>query len=149
MTRLVTVFFGAVVLGFAGVSLTPVVAEAQCHWGCRCEGNDCGCNRNGSGSSCDNGGTGCVVSGCGTELTHGTFAPDGSFATFASTSTDALSSDGEHASMETPASGGSYRWEFASPGYSVARHCSGVVLERYFDRATAAAVRERTRSFTI
>jgi hypothetical protein len=111
-------------------------AAAQCIWGCACVGRSCGCNSNGSGERCDTGGHGCVVSMCdagGMAL----LAPDGSPVRLAA------------ANGPAPAAAVQSRWEYRGHGRSVARHCSGVVVARYFDRSAAAAVRARQRTLVI
>jgi hypothetical protein len=154
MTRLATSLAGGLMMA-ASLAVTPVTAEAQCHWGCHCEANMCGCNRNGSGSSCDNGGTGCMVVGCNSQVTQVEFAPDGSIVRFASTTPAPVADKAvEPAAMDSPeamavALGGSYRWEYLADGRSVARHCSGLILARYYDPAVAAALREQTRTLLL
>lgn len=150
-TRLLALLFAAA----AATALLPQQAEAQCKWGCRCMDNACGCNQNGSGSSCDNGGNGCVVTMCDVQVTRVEFAPDGSVVRFAST-TSAPSAGGPMAVVTTDppeavavALGGGYRWEYLADGRSVARHCSGLILARYYDPGLAAALREQTRTLFL
>lgn len=156
MAKILATLAGALLTAAAAIAAVPAAAEAQCHWGCTCEGNACGCNRNGSGSKCDNGGTGCVVTGCNVEMTLLEFAPDGSIARFASRAADADAAEPvrEAKAAATPEGlvqeiGGSFRWESLEEGRSVARHCSGLILGRYYDRRTAAALREETRTLSI
>ncbi|HEX2079958.1 MAG TPA: hypothetical protein VHG08_19730 [Longimicrobium sp.] len=139
----------------ASIAPFPQQAEAQCKWGCRCMDNACGCNSNGSGSSCDNGGNGCVVTGCDSQVTQVEFAPDGSIVRFASTTPAPSAGDAvQSVTADSPeamavALGGSYRWEYLADGRSVARHCSGLILARYYDPAAAAALREQTRTLSL
>ncbi|HEX8276470.1 MAG TPA: hypothetical protein VF615_27770 [Longimicrobiaceae bacterium] len=148
------------------VTVTPSAAAAQCQWGCTCEGNACGCHAKGSGGRCDAGGTGCVVSGCMPLSTtmrlpiELEFTLDGSvvaqspgagrpvdprvlsFASFAPASAPA---DGPAPGVEALDG----RWEYVAPGRAVARHCSGMVVARYFDRDAADAARKRSRLLRI
>ncbi|HEX9937205.1 MAG TPA: hypothetical protein VGB15_08780 [Longimicrobium sp.] len=123
----------------------PVPAAAQCTWGCACRESACGCNSTGSGSGCVNGGNGCVVYRCAAEEGPVVLAPDGSAAR------PALDGTGKPAEMRTlfAAAPVQSRWEYRAPGRSVARHCSGIVVARYFDRTAAADVRRRQRTLTI
>lgn len=150
----------------AAVSAVPSAAAAQCKWGCMCEGNACGCNSRGSGGNCATGGDGCVVSGClPTSTTMNLprdleFTPDGSavmrstgaqramdprslsFASFSSVAPSAT--DGQAGAQALDG-----RWEYVAPGRAVARHCSGMVVARYFDRDAADAARKRSRLLRI
>lgn len=166
MKARIAAFALSVLAAALAVSVAPSAAAAQCKWGCMCEGNACGCNSRGSGGTCATGGEGCVVTGCmplSTTLSLPAeleFTPDGSvvvqapgagrpmdprslsFASFAPASAPA---DG-------PAPGGEAldgRWEYVAPGRAVARHCSGMVVARYFDRDAAEAARKRSRVLRI
>jgi len=124
----------------------PKAAHAQCTWGCTCRDNACGCNSNGSGSSCVNGGNGCVVYKCASDQGPLVLGADGSVVRVASLATPLarLAAPGPFAAVAVHS-----RWEYRAPGRSVARHCSGVVVARYFDRTAAAAVRHRQRTLTV
>ncbi|HET7232137.1 MAG TPA: hypothetical protein VFJ16_19175 [Longimicrobium sp.] len=117
-------------------------ALAQCTWGCMCQGTACGCNSNGSGSSCTTGGSGCVVYKCGAETGPLVFGADGSPVRVATIGLPARSLSPFGVSVRS-------RWEYRTAGRSVARHCSGVVVARYFDRGAAAAVRQRQRTLVV
>ncbi len=145
--------------GFALATLALVVcppsAEAQgessgtCQWGCLCTGNRCGCNSNGSGKDCALGGNGCVVTMCEQEqISLLVIAPDGSLvplpARYAAERDPA--GDGKGEAITQPSMG---RWEFVAAGRSVARHCSGLITRRYYDRATAADIRDMERDISI
>ncbi|HEX8433385.1 MAG TPA: hypothetical protein VF625_18995 [Longimicrobium sp.] len=127
------------------VALTPSSAAAQCKWGCACQGTSCGCNSRGNGADCVASGTGCVVGTCGAEDHGVAFAPDGSVVRLASQARPDTTMGAEL----TPSLGETARWEFVSAGHSVARHCSGIIVARYFDSATAAALRDRDRTLTL
>jgi hypothetical protein len=124
----------------------PKTAQAQCTWGCVCRDNACGCNSNGSGSSCVNGGTGCVVYKCDSEQGPLVLGADGSVVRLAS-----LATPRARLAAPEPFAGVAVhsRWEYRAPGRSLARHCSGVVVARFFDRTAAAAVRHRQRTLTV
>ena len=132
-----------VTLALAG-ALFARDAAAQCIWGCNCSGSACGCNSNGAGGSCATGGRGCVVTMCAVE-NRMMLAPDGSVVSLMETREKETSGARALVAPTTVQS----RWEYRGPGRSVARHCSGVVVARYFDRSTAAAVRARQRVMTI
>jgi hypothetical protein len=125
------------VLALAATLVAAGPARAQCTWGCHCEGSGCGCNSNGSGSSCDTGGTGCAVKKCGTEINL-KLAPDGAPVRLASTGATGATANAAAAGQPLR-----LRWEYVSPGRSAARHCTGVVIARYFDPTAAALVRRR------
>ncbi|HET7464419.1 MAG TPA: hypothetical protein VFJ82_24380 [Longimicrobium sp.] len=145
MRRIPLILAAAAALLAAPAAL-PTAAQAQCTWGCTCRDSACGCNSNGSGSSCVNGGNGCVVYKCGSEQGPLVLGADGSVVRVASlaTASAAWSAPGPFAAVAVQS-----RWEYRSPGRSVARHCSGVVVARYFDRTAAAAVRRRQRTLTV
>jgi hypothetical protein len=134
-------------LGLAAIVAAAGPARAQastCTWGCHCEGTGCSCNSRGSGSSCDTGGTGCAVTKCPTAVTL-KLAPDGTPVRLASAAVR-RSAAGAGTRAEQPLR---MRWEYVSQGRSAARHCSGVVIARYFDPAAAAAVRRRQHTVSI
>lgn len=138
------------VLGAVAVALLAIVssagsarAQGSCVWGCLCQGNACECNSNGSGSSCATGGTGCVVTKCDTEIRPVGFAADGSVIRLASWTRPRASSP----AGRLPA--GNAHWEYVARGRAVARHCSGVVVLRYFHPDAAAAVRRRQQVIVI
>jgi len=149
-------------LALAG-ALFAGTAAAQCTWGCACVGNACGCNSNGLGERCVTGGRGCVVSMCdaggmallapGGSPVRLAAAPAGSAGTAAPTAAAArMDARGANAA-ETPAlfatAAIQSRWEYHGRGRSVARHCSGVIVARYFDRSAAATTRARQRTLVI
>jgi hypothetical protein len=163
--------FAIVALGFlaavAAIPALPSDAAAQCKWGCKCMDNARGCNSNGNGGSCDAGGTGCVVSGClpvkigsnsagrtveleftadgaVVQVVHAPRAVDARSITLASFTPAAARPAGRRGVQEL---GG--RWEYVAPGRAVARHCSGMVVARYFDRDAADAARKRSRTIRI
>lgn len=149
MKSLISTLAAAVVLAVAGIAAAPADAAAQCHWGCACTGSACGCNSNGNGGRCDAGATGCVVSGCNVERAElMVFAPDGSLARLA-----ANEDEGRDGSMSRTLGadelGGTTRWEAVADGVSVARHCSGLVIARYYDRMAAATLRGQTETLAI
>lgn len=138
------------VLALAALAAVPAAAEAQCSWGCACMGTACGCNSNGNGGRCDASGSGCVVTQCNESRLY--FAPDGSVLRFASAESPSGAAEPEQAEAPLdPRSelGGTTRWEAAPDGRSLARHCSGVVLARYYAREDAAAIREASRTLTL
>jgi hypothetical protein len=136
-----------VAIAAGAVAFTPSLAEAQCTWGCRCEGTACGCNSNGSGKSCDNGGSGCVVEKCGAPVEL-VFAPDGSVVRLA-VNTQQEQTGSDAAAAVTTDIGGETRWEYKSDGVSVARNCSGVIVARRYEADVAAAARLRHRTVTL
>ncbi|MBW3656617.1 MAG: hypothetical protein KY444_10980 [Gemmatimonadetes bacterium] len=150
MKKLICSLAAAVALTVASAALTPGTAEAQCTYGCACEKGACGCNSNGNGDRCDAGGTGCVVSKCGTEEELA-FAPDGSVIRLASAAVDEdpARQPAGNEPAPTGAMSGSTRWEYVSDGHSVARNCSGVVVARYYDARTAAAIRRKDSTLTL
>lgn len=149
MQRWILSLWTAAALSAAAVALAPARAEAQCSWGCACMGNACGCNSNGNGSRCDASGSGCVVTGC--NITRLYFAPDGSVVRLVPAEADAPAGE----QTEEPAArpdedlGGTTRWEAAQGGRSVARHCSGVVVARYYAAEEVAAIREASRTLRL
>ena len=156
-TRLATLAL-ALLAAVAAVSAAPSRAAAQCQWGCTCEGNACGCNSKGSGGRCDAGGTGCVVTGCMPTNTSVELTPDGTvlqvavaeqagdsrMVAFAGFTRAAEPREVPRAEEEL---GG--RWEYVASGRAVARHCSGMVVARYFDPDAAEAARKRSRAIRI
>lgn len=149
MQRWISSLWAAAALSVAAVALAPAQGEAQCSWGCACLGNSCGCNSNGNGSRCDASGSGCVVAGC--NVTRLYFAPDGSVVRLASAEADAPAAEQpeEPATSADEDLGGSIRWEAAQDGRAVARHCSGVVVARYYAAAEAAAIRDASRTLRL
>ena len=145
MNKLTFTLAAALLVAVGAIGAAPSTAAAQCTYGCACEGGSCGCNSNGNGGRCDASGSGCVVKACNAELEPITFAPDGSIVRFAS----ATRGGTDPAPEASPELGGATRWEFVSGGHSVARHCSGVVVGRYYDPKTAAALREKDRTLTL
>lgn len=141
------VLLGAVLV-IAAAAFAPAPVLAQCSWGCTCMGDACGCNSNGNGGRCDAGGSGCVVTRCGTAVTF-YFAPDGAVVRLAVAEAAAGDAEPEGTVVPDPDLGGTTRWEAASSGRSLARHCSGVVLARYYAREEAAAIREASRMLTL
>lgn len=135
-------------LAVSALAGSPVPVEAQCTWGCSCSGDACGCNSNGSGDQCDTGGDGCVVSKCDADVTSAVFAPDGSVVPLPGgiESENSLFAAREAVEAGLP---GTARWEFVAEGRSVARHCNGWVVDRYYDRSVAAAIREGDRRISI
>lgn len=144
--RRIPLLLAATAALLAAQAALPAAARAQCTWGCMCQGSACGCNSNGSGSSCVNGGTGCVVYKCGAEQGPLVLGADGSVVRVASLATplSRLAIPAPFAAVAVQS-----RWEYRAPGRSVARHCSGVVVARYYDRTAAAAVRHRQRTLTV
>lgn len=145
--------------GFALATLALVVcppsAEAQgessgtCQWGCHCIGNRCGCNSNGSGKDCALGGNGCVVTMCDQEqISLLVIAPDGSLVPLPARYAAERDPSGAE-NDETNSQPSTGRWEFVAAGRSVARHCSGLITRRYYDREVAADIRERERNLSI
>lgn len=143
------------VLATVALVTCPYSARAQgessgtCQWGCLCRGNACGCNSNGSGKDCALGGNGCVVTMCEQEqISLLVIAPDGSLvplpARYAAERDPAGAGNDE--TNTQPSTG---RWEFVSAGRSVARHCSGLITRRYYDREVAADIRDRERTLSI
>lgn len=147
MQRWISSLFACTALALAAVALAPAPARAQCSWGCTCINNACGCNMNGNGGRCDATATGCVVSGC--SATRLFFAPDGSVARLASVEDAEGAAEPRQAGVADAGPGGTTRWEAARDGRSLARHCSGVVLARYYPRDQAAAIREASRTLTL
>lgn len=143
MMKLIFAFAVTMLAPVAAIALTPSSATAQCKWGCACQGASCGCNSRGNVADCVASGTGCVVGTCGAEDHGVTFAADGSVVRLTS------EARGDSAREADAAPGGTARWEFVSAGHSVARDCSGVIVARYFDSATAAALRERDFVITL
>lgn len=156
----------AFVAAVVAIPSSPTGGAAQCKWGCKCMETSCACNSFGDGGRCDASGSGCVVSGCiptnmagdGERVTAGLdFALDGSVHFVVHEAGAPAPAAGTFASLpggaREPAPEGrgalDGRWEYVAPGRSVARHCSGVVVARYYDRDTAAAARERTRSIVL
>ena len=150
MQRWISSLAVSAVLAVAALAFAPASAEAQCSWGCACAGSACGCNSNGNGGRCDSGATGCVVSACNETRLY--FAPDGSVLRFASAeTTQGVANEVKEDAPLQPQSelGGTTRWEAAQDGRSVARHCSGVVLARYYAREEAAAIRQASGTLTL
>ena len=144
--RLIPLHLAALALASTFVAAGPARAQTStCVWGCHCEGNGCGCNSNGSGSGCDAGGTGCVVTRCGKTVAL-QIAPDGTPVQLASV---AVRRPGAPAGGSAAGQPLRMRWEYVSQGRSAARHCSGVVIARYFDPVAAAAVRRRQHTVSI
>ena len=165
-TRLVPLAV-ALLAALGAVSAAPSGAAAQCQWGCTCLESSCGCNSNGNGRRCDASGSGCAVTGCAPvniedarvgRTAELEFTPDGavvqvvrperaadprslSFASYAPAAAQ------PEAAPSAQALGG--RWEYVAPGRAVARHCSGMVVARYFDHDAAEAARKRSRSLRI
>ena len=138
--------FHVVALAVAFAAAGPAHAQTStCVWGCHCEGNACGCNSNGSGSGCDTGGTGCVVTRCGKTLAL-QLARDGTPVQLASVRPRGR---GAPVAARAAAQPLRMRWEYVSQGRSAARHCSGVVIARYFDPVAAATVRRRQHTLSI
>ena len=144
------------VLATMALVVCPYQAAAQgessgtCQWGCLCKGNACGCNSNGSGKDCALGGNGCVVTMCDQEqISLLVIAPDGSLvplpARYAAERDPAGAGEEDEKSVQ-PSTG---RWEFVAAGRSVARHCSGLVTRRYYDRSAAADIRKKDRNISI
>jgi hypothetical protein len=136
-------------LSLAAIAFAPAQAPAQCTWGCACMGSSCGCNGNGNGSRCDASGSGCVVTGC--SQTRLFFAPDGSVVRLASTEAAGPVAEQTEDPVPRPDEdlGGITRWEAAQNGRSVARHCSGVVVARYYPAAEVAAIRDASRTLRL
>ncbi|HEV7588703.1 MAG TPA: hypothetical protein VGO40_11370 [Longimicrobium sp.] len=133
----------ALALATVFVAAEPARAQTStCVWGCHCEGNGCGCNSNGSGSGCDTGGTGCMVTRCGKTIAL-QLAPDGTPVRLAA------AAPGAPAGARAAGAPLRMRWEYVSQGRSAARHCSGVVIARYFDPVAAGAVRRRQHTVSI
>lgn len=143
------------VLATIALVVCPYSAEAQgessgtCQWGCLCRGNACGCNSNGSGKDCALGGNGCVVTMCEQEeISLLVIAPDGSLvplpARYAAERDPAGAGKDDESTQ--PSTG---RWEFVAAGRSVARHCSGLITSRYYDRAAAADIRKKDQNISI
>lgn len=152
MNKLISSLALAAAFALAGVAIAPSAAEAQCVYGCACQGGACGCNSNGTGDGCTASGEGCVVSTCDdTTIQSVAFAPDGSVVQFASETegegANVTSADGVR-SLRAQLSG-STRWEYVSAGLSVARNCSGLIVARVYDRQAAAAIRQKDRTLTI
>lgn len=139
MKRVLMIFSSVTAFSIGAVALTPAQVVAQCQWGCTCMGNACGCNSNGSGSRCDTGGDGCVVTQCTIEMTlH--FAPDGS----------PVQRPGAASVRDMPlAAREGVRLEFVSSGWSVERHCSGLVMSRRITPAVAAGLRKQAQHLSI
>ena len=133
----------------AAAVFAPVRAEAQCLWGCSCVGSACGCNQRGNGGKCDATATGCVVSQCNEARLY--FAPDGSVLRLASGEEGGLAAEWTQPPAQSAKAelGGTTRWEAAGDGGSVARHCSGVVVARFYASEEAAAIREASRTLTL
>lgn len=126
----------------------PARAEAQCLWGCSCVGSACGCNQRGNGGKCDATATGCIVSQCNEARLY--FAPDGSVLRLALGEDDPGAERTEaFAEQHETQLGGTTRWEAAGDRRSVARHCSGVVVARFYAAEEAAAIREALRTLTL
>lgn len=141
MKRLFSTLLLSFAAATAAVAAAPAGVEAQCTWGCACMGNACGCNSNGDGGRCDASGSGCVVTKCSVQTSFLLFAPDGSVIRLAATE-DA----GGEVAVEM---GGATRWEASERGGSVARHCSGLVLARYYPPERAESIREESRELTL
>lgn len=144
-------------LALVGIALvvSPISAKAQgdssgsCSWQCTCTGNSCGCSNNGTGKNCTIGGSGCVVTMCDQDqVSLLVIAPDGSLvplpARYAAEHGPAGTVKDENVAQ--PSMG---RWEFLAAGRSVARNCSGLVTNRYYDGAVAADIRKRDRNISI
>ena len=144
--RPIPLHLGALALAATLVAAGPLRAQTStCTWGCHCEGTGCSCNSNGSGASCDTGGTGCAVTRCPKSVTL-KLAPDGTPVQLASAAFRRPASGTRTAAAAPPLR---LRWEYVSQGRSAARHCSGVVIARYFDPAAADAVRRRQHIVSI
>jgi hypothetical protein len=149
MTRWISSLSVCAALLIAQAAFAPAPADAQCTWGCTCMGSACGCNSNGNGGRCDASGSGCVVTKC-TEKAMLYFAPDGSVVRLASADGGDPASEPQAQPAAPQAElGGTTRWEAAQDGRSVARHCSGVVVARYYAVAEAAAIRDASRTLRL
>ena len=109
----------------------------------------CGCNSNGNGGRCDASGSGCVVTQCNEAMLF--FAPDGSVVRLASAEAGNAAAEQREALATRPEAelGGTTRWEATQDGRSVARHCSGVVVARYYAAAEAAVLRDASRTLRL
>jgi hypothetical protein len=112
-------------------------------------GSACGCNSNGNGGRCDASGSGCVVTQCHEAMLF--FAPDGSVVRLASAEAGDAAAEQRQAPAARPEAelGGTTRWEATQDGRSVARHCSGVVVARYYAAAEVAAIRDASRTLRL
>lgn len=142
------------VLAVVTLAFVPLPAAAQgessgtCSWGCKCKGTACGCNSFGSGKDCSLGGEGCVVTMCDQEqISLLVIAPDGSLVPLPARYAAERDPAGDGKDEENVQPTG--RWEFVAAGRSVARHCSGLITRRYYDRATAADIRDKERTLSI
>ncbi|HEX2093027.1 MAG TPA: hypothetical protein VHG28_11520 [Longimicrobiaceae bacterium] len=147
-------FLLTVILSFGWMVLAPVHVTAQdeqsgeCTVSCRCISSGCACSTSGgSGSECQTGGDGCAVAKCGEELLA-FYSLDGAVVRLNQPSRYAAEIP-ESTSLEqaTPRLTGG--WQFVSNRRAVARHCSGIVVARYFDREEAASIRSRSRVLRI
>lgn len=137
MSLLTAALFG---VGLLFVGPLPVVAqppaEAECTAKCGCiSGEGCGCqSTGGNGSTCDASGDGCFVHRCDAHTSSASafLAPDGSVLFHGATQAD------EDGMIETFQSG---LWEILPSGISVAKNCSGVIVDRFVTRGRAAALR--------
>lgn len=136
-----------VALAFGGAYVLPDVAAAQgeCPWGCHCTPiGGCACEQGwGAGSDCVINGGGCHEIICD-EPGGFLFGPDGS-AVALRDSTALLEWD----QLQVVEWRAKIDGATAPPDFAVARHCSGVVVGRFYTREEAARVRTRHQKLLI